>query len=68
MGPAGRVTDKESRSWTTGVKHKTRHYDYELTVTAKDGKSTTFEVSSDHYGRCYRGSAYPSCTTKTERD
>ncbi|MFC9534430.1 hypothetical protein ACFT38_28385 [Streptomyces sp. NPDC056975] len=43
-------------------KPATKTHDFFLTVRTKEGKLVTFEVPSKHYGRCYVGSSYRSCT------
>lgn len=68
-GPAGRVVGKDSdRTCTMTGTGKTRHQtcstDYELTTRDKKGESHEFEVSSDDYDDCYRGSKYPKCTKR----
>jgi hypothetical protein len=61
-GPPGKV-DKKSMKYKPATKTR----DFFLTVRTKTGKLVKFEVPSKHYGRCYRGSSYPSCT-KVDRD
>lgn len=65
QGPAGRVVDKDSHTYKIG---KTFYTDYYLTTQAEDGTRTEFEVSSEHYDRCYTGSSYPGCLRRTDRD
>jgi len=57
QGPAGKVVEKD---WDSNGKSLD---EYELTVLTPDERVVEFEVSKDHYDRCYRGSAYPKCTT-----
>ncbi|MDH6449624.1 MULTISPECIES: hypothetical protein [Streptomyces] len=62
QGPAGRVIDKD-----TDYQPATKTSDYFLTVRTPEGEEDEFEVSSDDYDRCYRGSAYPGCIKRTDR-
>lgn len=57
-GPAGTVTSKDRAYWATS-----KRWTYELTVRTPDGAETEFRVPKSHYRACYRGSAYPACTT-----
>jgi hypothetical protein len=56
-GPAGKVVEKD---WDANGK---RADDYDLTVLTPNGERVEFEVSKEHYDRCYNGSKYPKCTT-----
>lgn len=69
QGPAGRVVakdrDYECRTTGTGTKrHRSCHWEYELTTRDHAGQDHEFEVSSSVYDDCRRGSAYPSCTDR----
>jgi hypothetical protein len=57
-GPAGTVTGKDRTYWSA-----TKQWTYKLTVRTPDGAESTFRVTKSHYRACYRGSAYPACTT-----
>lgn len=59
QGPPGTVVDKDRDYYAS-----TKSWDYDLTVRTKDGKEVEFDVSSDDYDDCYRGSAYPRCTER----
>ncbi|MFI5990243.1 hypothetical protein ACIBAC_00115 [Streptomyces sp. NPDC051362] len=61
-GPAGRVKGKDS---VFQPSTKTRRY--YLTVLTPGGEKVRFQVPSDAYSRCYRGSWYRSCLTKKGR-
>lgn len=70
QGPAGRVVAKDSdrecrTTWSGSGKkrrsHQSCHTEYELTTRDKQGDDHEFEVSSDVYDNCRRGSAYPGC-------
>lgn len=58
-GPAGRVVDKD-RDWQP----TTKTFRYELTVRTKGGDEVEFRVTDSDYDNCYRGSAYPTCTSR----
>lgn len=58
QGPDGTVTDKHRTYWSA-----TRQWTYKLTVRTPDGTESTFRVPKSDYRACYRGSAYPTCTT-----
>lgn len=62
QGPAGRVTDKDLRGSAMGGS-----FLYYLTVRTEEGENATFRVSELDYDRCYKGSAYPACTKRTDR-
>ncbi|MEU2571768.1 MULTISPECIES: hypothetical protein [Streptomyces] len=55
-GPTGRVTDREATY--------RKHYGWKYTLTVR---GETFRVERDAYRKCFTGSAYPSCTTRTDR-
>lgn len=59
-GPAGTVSDR------TAAYFKSGGWRYRLTVTTHDGQRQDFRVSRDDYRSCFRGSAYPTCTHRTE--
>ncbi|SEC35104.1 hypothetical protein [Streptomyces sp. KS_5] len=59
-GPAGTVSDRSAAYFKSGG------WRYRLTVTTTDGQRQDFRVSRDHYRSCFRGSAYPTCTHRTE--
>ncbi|MGW3627797.1 hypothetical protein [Streptomyces sp. NPDC000880] len=65
QGTAGRIVEKDKDAYKVGSSTITKRY---LTTEAEDGTRTTFRVSSEHYGRCYRGSSYPGCLKRTDRD
>jgi hypothetical protein len=58
QGPAGTVTGKDRTYWPA-----TKQWTYKLTVRKPDGAETEFRVTRSDYRACYRGSAYPACTT-----
>lgn len=69
QGPAGRVVakDRDHDCHTTGTgkkRHRSCHWEYELTTRDKQGQDHEFEVSSGVYDDCHRGSAYPRCTDR----
>ncbi|WP_055529015.1 hypothetical protein [Streptomyces graminilatus] len=69
QGPPGRVVakDRDYECHTTGTgkkRHRSCHFEYELTTRDKDGQEHEFEVSSSVYDDCHRGSSYPACTTR----
>lgn len=64
-GPAGRVAEKDQGSHKFG---KTTSTDYYLTLRTKGGTLVEFKASHRHFGRCYRNSAYPACTQRSDRD
>lgn len=55
-GPTGTVSDRSAAYFKSGG------WRYRLTVTTNDGRRQDFRVTRDDYKRCFRGSAYPSCT------
>lgn len=59
-GPAGTVSDRSAAYFKSGG------WRYRLTVTTADGQRQEFRVSRDDYRSCFRGSAYPTCTDRTE--
>ncbi|WP_338909674.1 hypothetical protein [Streptomyces nigra] len=52
-GPTGRVTDREATY--------RKHYGWKYTLTVRGEE---FRVERDVYRKCFKGSAYPSCTTR----
>jgi predicted small secreted protein len=59
QGPAGQVVGKDRTYWSA-----TKQWRYKLTVRTPDGSEHTFRVLHGDYRDCYRGSAYPKCTTR----
>ncbi|MCX5260397.1 hypothetical protein OOK27_40700 [Streptomyces canus] len=59
-GPAGTVSDRSA------TYRKADGWHYQLTVTTNDGRRHDFRLTRDDYRHCFRGSAYPSCTRRTE--
>lgn len=69
QGPAGRVVakDKDHECHTTGTgkkRHRSCHWEYELTTRDKHGQEHEFDVSASDYGDCRHGSSYPKCTKR----
>lgn len=68
-GPVGRVVAKDTVTTYLHVSSKTGGtnvpiFTYYLTTKdPADGSTARFEVPSEAYDRCYRGSSYPHCTT-----
>lgn len=58
-GPAGKIVEKAMDD-DSG--------EFFITVKTEDGKKVQFQVPGSHYGRCYRGSAYPKCLEYTDRN
>lgn len=58
-GPAGTVVGKDRTYWSA-----TKQWTYKLTVRQPSGTESTFRVRRADYRDCYRGSAYPKCTTR----
>lgn len=64
-GDPGKISDRDSDHWTTkSGKTTTHHYDYDLTVTRKDGTSYEIDVTSAAFDHCYVGSSYPKCVDR----
>ncbi|MGW1723204.1 hypothetical protein ACWCQK_09810 [Streptomyces sp. NPDC002306] len=59
-GPAGTVSDRSA------AYRKADGWHYRLAVTTTDGSRHDFRVTRDDYRRCFHGSAYPTCTHRTE--
>ncbi|MFD9466746.1 hypothetical protein [Streptomyces sp. NPDC060027] len=57
-GPAGTVSDRSSAYFKSGG------WRYRLTITTTDGRRQEFRVTRDDYKRCFRGSVYPTCTSR----
>jgi hypothetical protein len=64
-GPAGTVVEKDTDSYRSGSTTIIKRY---LTVETAGGTRTEFRVNGTDYGRCYRGSAYPRCLQRSDRD
>lgn len=64
-GDPGKVSGRDESHWTTkSGKTTIHHYDYDLTVTRKDGTSYEIDVTESAFDHCYRGSAYPKCVDR----
>lgn len=69
QGPAGKVTDRDSRQTchNTGTgkhKHLSCSTRYELETQTSDGTRHEFAAPWSAYDSCFRGSTYPACVDR----